>query len=122
MSACPTVRLPLRSFCWSETVVPSVQAADGSRACAATTVCVPAALAMAELLHARIHALVTENRRLLHRNRLLAVALDDALDRACAHALCCDNEQLLNTAHTDHPSCTGISIGFAHTAHGFAAD
>ncbi|WP_153416127.1 hypothetical protein [Nocardia macrotermitis] len=116
MSTCP---LPLRSFCWSETVVPSVQDVDGSRACVATATCAPPGLAVVEHLAAQVCALVTENRRLRDRNRLLAIALDDALDRACAHALCCDNEQLL-TAAAAHRSSSTVSVHSTAAVDGFA--
>ncbi|MFF3569219.1 hypothetical protein ACFYXQ_15720 [Nocardia jiangxiensis] len=79
----------------------------------------PTELAVAELLHARIRALVDENHRLRHRNRTLAIALDDVLDRACAHALCCGNEQLL-TATTDRHGSSAVSAGSTVAGDGFA--
>ncbi|WP_216895690.1 hypothetical protein [Nocardia alni] len=88
--------------CWSDTLVPPVPTADGSPSLVTASGPVPPRLALLELLHARVHALAAENRALQRRNHLLAVALDDALDRASAHALCCDNEQLLTTAAARH--------------------
>ncbi len=85
----------LRSFAWSESVVSPTAGLDGSCVLAVAAGELPAGLAVTELLQARIHALVTDNQRLRQRIRILTVALDDALDRASAHALCCDNEHLI---------------------------
>jgi len=93
----------LRSFAWSESAVSRAAGLDGSCALAVAAGELPAGLAVAELLQARIHALVTDNQRLQQRIRILTVALDDALDRASAHALCCDNEHLVaaTTVHRE---------------------
>ncbi len=85
----------LRSFAWSESIVSPAPGLDGSGALTVAAGQLPVGLAVSELLHARIHALITDNQQLQQRIQILTVALDDALDRASAHALCCDNEHLL---------------------------
>ncbi len=113
MSDITVTEFSLAPVHWSASVLPPVPAPDGSPALAAVPVPVPARLAVLELVQARVRALVQENRRLQLRNHLLLVALDDALDRACAHALCCCNEQLLTTAavpRVEHSALSHCSL------------
>ncbi len=102
----------LRSFAWSESIVSPAPGLDGSGALIVAAGQLPVGLAVSELLHARIHALITDNQQLQQRIRILTVALDDALDRASAHALCCDNEHLIaaTAVHREvRPPCSAQS-------------
>jgi|GEM_PF-5140716 len=111
MSDITVTEFSLSPVHWSASVLPPLPVPDGSPALAAVPV--PVRLAILELVQARVRALVQENRQLQLRNHLLLVALDDVLDRACAHALCCCNEQLLTTAagpRGEHPAISHCSL------------